>query len=247
MYAIEVLPPALAERSLSRRHISIEAGLAPQAVSWLAAHGWAVTEWELRYRTSEGEFHSFARQGAGPRWRRGERWEDHAWAAAGACLAEISRQELRFAAAPLGEGPPLYVIIKAWAANPHLEAINALLLRHFPGQRWLDLTEETTHVPLMAALVRKSSRSFAAGQKLYVYDVHWGMGEKALVVGRFRRKQRWIRGHCPLENLDDFRPKIVQHPQVINALRHQAGGGPQRISAGIFWRFLPMPVEPEQP
>lgn len=246
MYPIDILPPALAERSLSRRHIIIEAGLAPQAVSWLAAHGWAVTSWATRYREANGQFSGFW-GGDCERWRRGERWADHAWSVAEACLRDLSTCEQRFAAAPLGEGPPLYVIIKAWEANPHLEAINALLLRYFPGQQWLDITEDMSEAPLLAANLRQSTPLFSAGQKVYIYNTRSGSnGDQAMVVARYRRKRRWICGYCAVDHLDHFRPQISHNPHVIEALLRSPPGR-RYVAAGLFRLFLPFPAEPERP
>lgn len=242
MYPIEVLPAALAERSLSRRHIFLEATLAAEAISWLASHGWAVTSLETRYFESHGDMGGFEEGLDCEPWRRGERWADHARSVAEACLRELSEREIRFARAPEGEGPPLYVRLDAWPANPYLEQINALLLRYFPGMERIDLTAEATEAPLLAANLRRDTPSFTEGQKVYVHNLSWN--NKAMVVGRYRRKHRWICGYCNADRLDNFRPKIVRDPHVIEALRRR-GRGRHHISARIFRCFLPFPAEPK--
>lgn len=73
-------------------------------------------------------------------------------------------------------------------------------------------------IPLVAAKVHLSTRSFSAGQVVYIYDGYWGMAERVKVIGRYRRKNRFILGVCPIKNLSDYRPKIVYQPQIIKKL-----------------------------
>jgi hypothetical protein len=83
-------------------------------------------------------------------------------------------------------------------------------------------------VPLIAARLATSTRSFSAGQKVLVYDGYWGMAERVKVVARYRRKHRWVLGVCPLARLTDGRPVIEYSPAVVRALRGQS------ISIGMF-------------
>jgi hypothetical protein len=123
--------------------------------------------------------------------------------------------------------------------DPHVERVEAWIRRYFadPQIRLLDVDSGMTAVPLVQATVLKSTHSFSANQTLFVYCVHWGMNERAMVVGRFRGKHRFVRGVCPIASLGNFRPKLVQHPAVLGAL---AG---RYVDGGIFIRFLALPGE----
>lgn len=114
----------------------------------------------------------------------------------------------------------------------HIEKINEILLGYFCGKYILDVNATKNNIPLVAANVQKSTHSFSEGQLLYIYNVFWGMNNKALVVGRYRRKHRLILGVCPISSLSNFRPKLVYDPTVIRKLcgRH--------IHVGIFIRFF---------
>jgi hypothetical protein len=62
----------------------------------------------------------------------------------------------------------------------------------------------------------------------------------AKVVGRFRRKNRWIKGVCPMASLDNFRPKLVYTPNIIKKLEGEF------VSRSIFLRFFAMPTAGDQ-
>jgi|SRR6476661_2186263 len=120
-----------------------------------------------------------------------------------------------------------------------LARLNEILKNDFVGANELRLpvTEQSERVPLVKATVCKSSRSFSVGQKVHIYDVYWGMNEKALVVARYRRKHEYILGVIPIKNLEGFRPDYVYHPAVLQKLR-LAG---KKVDSRIFGRFFTLP------
>ena len=121
------------------------------------------------------------------------------------------------------------------SAVDHAAKVESFVRRFYAHDTHLVVNEATTEVPLVAANLSVSTRSFSAGQLLYVYDVYWGMNERAKVVGRYRGKNRFVTGVCRIDRLENARPKIAAHPGVVRAL---AG---QWISGGIFLRFLDLP------
>jgi hypothetical protein len=113
----------------------------------------------------------------------------------------------------------------------HTERVESIVRTFFSESCFFTVTPDARAVPMVAARLSKSTRSFSAGQVVYVYDVFWGVNERARVVGRYRRKHRFIHGVCPIASLVDARPKVVCAPAVLRTL---AG---TRIDGGILLRF----------
>jgi|GEM_PF-4281150 len=120
-----------------------------------------------------------------------------------------------------------------------LARIGEILQHSFPDPNPFSLTATaaTERLPLVKANVRKQTRSFSQGQKVHIYSVYWGLNERALVVARFRRKHDYIFGVIPIDNLENFRPEYVYHPQVLAKFRLTGN----RVDSGIFSRFFNLP------
>lgn len=117
------------------------------------------------------------------------------------------------------------------------QAATAILARYFSESRYLVVPADATTVPLVAARLARSTTIFSAGQRVYVYDAYWGMNERALVLGRYRRRHRWVRGVCAIDILVDCRPQLVWSRAVIARLEGCS------IAAGLFQgRLWPMPA-----
>lgn len=114
-----------------------------------------------------------------------------------------------------------------------LAKLNNILLAYFVGGKRLVVNSCASPILLVAATVRVQTKSFSAGQILYIYDVYWGENERALTVGRFRRKHRFICGNCPVRNLTGFRPVQVFDPRIIQKVA--------LVNPGIFLRFFDLP------
>lgn len=242
MYPIEVLPENLRAKSYSSRYIVLDFTNALLAVDILAAAGWAVWNWEgrvlvanelrtlheIRYETKNNDLlWRFEVQ-----WQSPESWDEYVSRA-----AEMSRMTLQQTQELLNRltDRAVYFKIEALPPHPFLEKIKAILAQNFSEKNYLTVETATETVPLIAAIVRKSTRSFSTGQRVYIYSVYWGMNEQVKVVGRFRRKNRWIKGVCPIASLDHFRPKIVYNPNIIKTLADET------IDSSIFPRFFAMP------
>jgi hypothetical protein len=105
------------------------------------------------------------------------------------------------------------------AHYPHAELAKTILRRFFADpDRNLVVDASMTEVPVVLANAGRSTRSFAAGQRLYVYNGYWGMNERVQVVGRFRQRHRFVRGVFPIAGLTNCRPHLVHHPGVIRRL-----------------------------
>jgi hypothetical protein len=115
------------------------------------------------------------------------------------------------------------------------EKLRRIMITHFSQKSEIEVTTETQKIPLVAANVSKSTRSFSKGQVLYIYDGYWGMAERVKVVGRFRRKHNWIKGVIPIKNLGNFRPDEVYKPVVIGKLDGEI------IHENLFSLFLDLP------
>jgi hypothetical protein len=112
---------------------------------------------------------------------------------------------------------------------PYFNLVKTIVRRFFadPGRGFV-VEASMTEVPLIVANAARSTQSFSAGQRLYIFNGYWGMNERVRVVARFRRRHRFVCGAFPIAGLTNCRPGIVQHPAVIRRL---AG---QPISAGMF-------------
>lgn len=64
--------------------------------------------------------------------------------------------------------------------------------------------------------VRRGTKHFAPGAKVYVFDFYWGTGgEKVTVVGRHRKSGRYITLIMPAAYLANWRAELVYSPHVI--------------------------------
>jgi hypothetical protein len=243
MYPIEVLPEDLRAKSYSSRDIILDFPTALLAVDILAAAGWAVWSWEGRVLIADElrTFHDirYETKNNDLLWRFEVEWQsDESWDEYVARAANLSKTTLGQTRELLNRltDRAVYFKIEALPPHPYLEKIKGILAKHFFEKKYLTVEATSETVPLVAATVRKGTGSFSTGQVVYIYSVYWGMNEQAKVVGRFRRKHRWIKGVCPIASLDHFRPKIVYNPTIIKTLADET------IDSFIFPRFLAMPV-----
>jgi hypothetical protein len=117
---------------------------------------------------------------------------------------------------------------------PYFDLVKTIIRRFFADPNRCFVVEASmTEVPIIVANAARSTRSFAAGQRLYVFDGYWGMNERVRVVARYRARHRFIRGVFPIAGLTNCRPGIVHHPAVIRRLAGEA------ISRGMFGGFVP--------
>lgn len=100
----------------------------------------------------------------------------------------------------------------------HAELVAEHRVTWFGNVRYRVLDEQCAWVPLVAGRLTRSTTIFTTGQVVYVYHV-FGEGLHARVVGRFRRKRRFVVGVCLVDALTDLRPKRVHHPGVLARLR----------------------------
>lgn len=68
--------------------------------------------------------------------------------------------------------------------------------------------------------MRRGSKHFTAGTKVYCLPAQWGNGyEKAVVVGLSRGSRRWITVVMPIRYITNWRAKVVYKPAVLRRLR----------------------------
>ncbi len=99
--------------------------------------------------------------------------------------------------------------------------LDAIRRQFFADQPWFDVGAAADSVPVVAARLSGGTRSFSEGQRVYVYDGFFGQNERVKVVGRYRRKHRFIRGVCPMQKLIDPRLVVVYQPAVLGLLEGQ--------------------------
>ncbi len=246
MYPIEALPDVLRNQSKNKRYIVLNENVVLEAVNRLAELQWAVRQCAVKNSLDHTAYRDMYRPAPSLSslfvpWHHGESWSDYVSRSAARVAQAIQTLRTLYAQTQHGDDAPIYFLIDAIQENSYLEKIQAILATYFAENLTLDVTEATTTLPLVAALVQKSTRSFSHGQRIYVYNAHWGMDEVAMVVGRYRRTGRWICGHCPMHVLDNFRPKIIYDPQILRKLREQTTAGQYGVSQSIFFRFFAMP------
>ena len=98
------------------------------------------------------------------------------------------------------------------------QKISEIEEQFFAGCDSVSIEQGMESIPVVAANLSKSTNSFTQGQSVYVFDGYWGMAERVKVVGRYRRKNRFVKGVCQRANLENHRPKIIYEPAVIRKL-----------------------------
>lgn len=79
--------------------------------------------------------------------------------------------------------------------------------------------------------IRRGTRHFKPGAKVFIVDFYWGMGaEQLVVIGRHRASGRFIELSMASKHLANLRAELVYSPTVIKAVmaHHQFG----RFEAG---------------
>lgn len=247
MDPIKLLPETLSAKSYNSREIILDFTNVLLAIETLAVANWAVCGWEGRVLVANElrTFHQIryeTKNDALPwyfhiQWRRDESWDDYVYRA-----ARESKRTIQQTQALLNQltDKATYFKLETLAPHPYLEKINGILARNFAEKSYFTVEALSEPVPLVAATLRKATHSFSAGQLLYIYDIYGGLNRSAKVIGRFRRKNRWIKGVCPIASLDNFRPKLVYTPDIIRKLEGEF------INSSIFPRFFAMPVDSDQ-
>ena len=69
------------------------------------------------------------------------------------------------------------------------------------------------------AEIRRGTKHFAPGAKVYVVDFFWGMGgEDVTVVGRHRKSKRYLALTMKAKHLANWRAELVYSPAVIREI-----------------------------
>ena len=69
--------------------------------------------------------------------------------------------------------------------------------------------------------VRRGTKQFSPGTKVYLVDAYWGMGgETVSVLGLARRPKRWISVDVSARVLENWRAKLIYDPGVLRRLLH---------------------------
>lgn len=69
--------------------------------------------------------------------------------------------------------------------------------------------------------VRRGTKQFSPGTKVYLVDAYWGKGgETVTVLGLARRPKRWISVDLSARVLESWRAKLIHDPAVLRRLVH---------------------------
>jgi hypothetical protein len=74
-------------------------------------------------------------------------------------------------------------------------------------------------------IVRKGTRHFRGGAKVYIVDAHWGMCNSVTVIGHHRATGRYIKIDIHVKRLEKFRLELVYSPKVIALIDNHFGPG----------------------
>jgi hypothetical protein len=67
--------------------------------------------------------------------------------------------------------------------------------------------------------VRRGTKHFSPGTKVYLVSAYWGMGaERVTVLGLARRPKRWITVDVEVRVLEHWRAKVIYEPAVLRRL-----------------------------
>src|SRR5437762_2146406 len=73
--------------------------------------------------------------------------------------------------------------------------------------------------------IRRGSKHFTPGTKVYCLPSQWGDGyEKAVVVGLARGSRRWVTVVMPTDLITNWRAKVVYKPAVLRRIREGFNG-----------------------
>lgn len=77
---------------------------------------------------------------------------------------------------------------------------------------------------------RRGTNKFRARQKVYLYDVFWGMGgENSTYIGRYRGKYNYITCSIPTAFVTNFRAELIYSPTIIYRIVYGYADDPEAI------------------
>jgi len=68
-------------------------------------------------------------------------------------------------------------------------------------------------------ILRKGTKHFRGGAKVYIVDAYWGMCNSVSVVGHHRANGRYIKIDIHVKRLESFRLELVYSPRVAEFIR----------------------------
>jgi hypothetical protein len=91
------------------------------------------------------------------------------------------------------------------------------------------------------AEVRRGTRVFSPGTKVYLIRGHWGEGgERVDVLGRARRTKRWVRSVVASSHLENWRAMLIHEPSVLRRLTDDEIRGDHRRAQDLAEGFTRM-------
>lgn len=67
-------------------------------------------------------------------------------------------------------------------------------------------------------ILRKGTKHFRGGAKVYIADAFWGMCESVTVIGHHRSNSRYVKIDMHVKHLENFRLQLVYSPKVIELI-----------------------------
>ena len=66
--------------------------------------------------------------------------------------------------------------------------------------------------------LRKGTKHFRGGAKVYIADAYWGMCDSVTVIGHHRSSGRYVKIDMHVKHLENFRLQLVYSPKVIELI-----------------------------
>ncbi|MBX7169455.1 MAG: hypothetical protein K1X72_00770 [Pyrinomonadaceae bacterium] len=67
-------------------------------------------------------------------------------------------------------------------------------------------------------ILRKGTKHFRGGAKIYIADAYWGMCNSVTVIGHHRSNSRFVKVDMHVKHLENFRLQLVYSPKVIELI-----------------------------
>ncbi len=82
-------------------------------------------------------------------------------------------------------------------------------------------------------IIRKGTKHFRGGAKVYIGDAYWGTCCSATVIGHHRSNGRYIKIDIPIKHLENFRLELVYSPKVIELVQ-ESFTEKGRVGRGVY-------------
>ena len=72
-------------------------------------------------------------------------------------------------------------------------------------------------------VLKKGTKHFRGGAKVYIADAYWGMCDSVTVIGHHRGSGRFVKIDIHVKRLENFRLELVYSPKVLELIKENIG------------------------